>query len=325
MEKIVIRGRPEICARHEQQFREAGLEVLRCHSKGDLAQAAKGAKIVMCYGGGITGEVMENFDASVKWIIQMFVGLDNYDVDAATRKGIGVCNNPNYGTEEVAAMAISLFLTIMRKTALYDRQIKAGKWPHGKENTIPYSGRRLSTMTFGIVGFGAIGRQCAKFAKGLGMNVVACSPHCPDQVFAEYGVRRVSMEELYALSDAISLHTPLRADNRRLIGREAFAQMKDGVFFINTARGALVDEEALIEALNSGKVAAAGLDVFGEEPLPKDSPLLKMDNVVLTPHAAYHTAESEEDIENLSAEIVLQIMRGEVPASCVNKKQLGLS
>jgi len=332
MAKVVIRGMfpgaaQVVCEREQGRFEANGIEVVRV-DRGDSAgmiEACKGASCLMLYGGGLTADEINKLDSSVKCILQMFIGYDAIDVKAATARGIMVANNPNYGTEEVAAMAITLFLACMRKVVIYNKQIhEQGKWSAGPENFKPYPSRRLSKLTFGVVGFGNIARHSAAFAKGLGMNVVASDPFIPQEVFDKAGVKKVELDELLAVSDGITVHVPLFDSTYHLIGKEAIAKMKDGVIIVNTARGPLVDEEALYEALVSGKVAAAGIDVLATEPIRQDHPFRGLDNIILTPHAAYHTTESIMDVENLGADLAITVCKGEVPFSCVNKRELGL-
>lgn len=323
MKKLVILGNPRACERDIERFNAAGIEVIRA-TYDNLAEQSKGAQVILTYGLGLKRDRIEQLDSSVKAIVQMFIGLDNFDADACTERGIMLCNNPDYGTEEVAAMAIALFMTALRKTTIYDRQMKAGVWTKMYENNNPYPARRLSCLTFGVIGFGGIGRNAARMGKGLGMKVIAYDPYCPEQVFEDMGVEKVTLDEIWARSDAITLHSPLTPETYHTVNAETIAKMKDKVIIINTSRGAVVDEPALIEALKTGKVAAAGLDVFEKEPLPEDSPLKTIDTAILAPHTAFHTTESFNDIENLSGDIAMDIFEGKIPRSCVNRKALGL-
>ena len=327
--KVIIIGPDTICTREMDQFKAAGVEVLRCppndwETLGKLTH--EGASVVMLYGTHLPTEAIEKFSDSVKCIITMFIGYNAIDVKLATERGIMVCNNPNYGTEEVAAMAMSMFMALNRKLQYYNPSMHAGDWSKGPYNHFhPYVGHRLSSMTLGVVGFGNIARNSARMGLGLGMKVVAYDPFVPEEKFTAMGVKKVELDELFAVADAITVHVPLFDSTYHLINADSIAKMKDGVLIINTARGPLVDEKALEEALKSGKVAAAGLDVFDIEPIPADHPFLKMDNVILAPHAAWHTLESFQDVDRLAAEIAITAAKGGVPFSCVNKKALGLA
>lgn len=330
MNVLIAAAQGEPCAKQADRFAAAGAGILRC-KRGDwesmAALSRQDVSIIMLYAGGIPGEVIRKLAPSVRCIIQMYVGYEEIDVDAATERGIMVCNNPHYGTEDVAAMALSMLMAMNRKLFYYKKKILEGGWP-GKGKfiqTAPYSARRLSCMTLGLIGFGNIGRKTAAMAQGLGMRVIAWAPSAAEEAFAAAQVQRVTLDELLTESDAISLHAHVSRETDHLINEETIARMKDGVFFINTARSALTDEAAVLAALQSGKIAAAGIDVFDREPLPPDHPFLHMDNVILSPHSAWHTAESVLDVDRLSAEIALTVLRGEVPSSCVNKRALGLT
>ncbi len=310
---------------YEPVFEKNGVELLRCevNDYDAMAELSKGAQVLMVYDGQINKAVIDRLDSSIKCILSMYVGFDNIDVKAATARGIMVCNNPDYGMEEVAAMAITLMLACNRKIKLYDLKMQQGIWDveHLFE---PYGSRRLSTMTLGVMGFGKIARCAARMGLGLGMRVVAYDPYIPQEVFAQNGVEKAELDELYAQADAITIHIPLMDSTRHMVDAEAFSKMKDHVILVNTARGPLVHTPSLIEALKSGKVAAAGLDVFDTEPLEPNHELHQFENVILTPHIAYCTLESTADVDRLATELAICAAKGEVPYSCVNKRELGL-
>ena len=207
------------------------------------------------------------------------------------------------------------------RVAFLDKRMRSGVWNSVEAGGVP----RLSHAVFGLIGFGAIAKKVAARARAFDMQVIAYDPYLNDEVFVEYGVQRaVKMEDALRDADVISLHLPLNPDTYHTIGESAFAAMKDGAVFVNTARGGLVDTEALIAALKSGKLGAASLDVFETEPLESDSELFKMDQVLLTPHAAYYSRESLPELQEKSTDEVVRVLRGEQNRVIFNKRELGL-
>lgn len=226
-------------------------------------------------------------------------GVDNIDLDAAARRGVTVTNTPGVNADAVAEHALALMLALARRIPAMDRAVRAGEWPRGLL-------QQLHGKTLGVVGLGAIGQRVARLGRGLGMKVVAWTFHPDPALAAELGVRLVSLETLLAEADIVSLHLRLTDESRGLLDRERLGLMRPGALLVNTARGALVEREALLAALRSGRLGGAGLDVFHDEPLPPDDPLLALDTVVLTPHNAGMTPEviaaglqqAVENIEN---------------------------
>jgi D-3-phosphoglycerate dehydrogenase len=243
-------------------------------------------------------------------LVRRGVGFDIIDVDKATELRIPVANVPDYGTEEVATHAMALLLMATRRLDVYVAAVRAGQWSARQAGDL----HRMVGRTLGIVGHGRIGRAVARRAGGFGMRVVACDPYAPD----DGSVPRVSLGELLATADYITIHTPLNAETRRLIDAAAFAAMKPGAVLVNTARGPIVDPDAMLEALRTGRLAAAACDVHDIEPLPADHPLLREPNFLPTPHAAYYTVESAADMRRLAVEEVARVLRGERPRSWVN-------
>ncbi|MCL6552606.1 MAG: phosphoglycerate dehydrogenase [Firmicutes bacterium] len=238
------------------------------------------------------------------------VGLDSVDVAAATARGVVVTTTLGVNTEAVADHAMALLLATARRVAWLDRRMKAGQWD--RAITIDVHGK-----TLGVVGFGAIGRAVARRAAGFGLQVLAYDV-APDEAAARaLGVRLCSLDELLAQSDFVSVHVPLLPETRGLIGEATLARMKPGAILINTSRGPVVDEAALLRALQSGHLGGAGLDVFVEEP-PVDWTLVQLDHVVATPHVASHTRETLARMDRACAEAVLAVLRGERPAHVVN-------
>jgi D-3-phosphoglycerate dehydrogenase len=225
----------------------------------------------------VTPRVLEA--GPLRVVVKYGSGMDNIDVEAARSRGVQVSSTPGTNARSVAELAIALLLTLARNVALHDRGVRAGSWRR-------LTGVELAGKQLGIVGYGAIGREVARIARGLDMNVVAHDP-----LVEEADVDLVPLDELYAASDAVSLHLPLTDETRGFVGDRELAAMKSTAFLINTARGGLVDESALADALRSGRLAGAGLDGFEMEPLG-NSPLRQLDNVVLSPHAGASTYDA---------------------------------
>jgi D-3-phosphoglycerate dehydrogenase len=245
------------------------------------------------------------------------VGVDNVDVEAATRRGIIVANAPESTVVSAAEHTVGLLVALARNIPQAHAALKQGRWERKA-----YGGIELAGKTLGVLGFGRIGQQVARRAGGLGMRVVAYDPFVSADRFRELGVDRVEKpEDIYAAAEFLTLHLPLNAETTRSVGAAAFAQMRDGVRLINAARGELVDEPALVEALRSGKVAGAALDVFSEEPY--SGPLLEFDNVVVTPHLAASTDEAQDRAGVIVAEQVAAALGGGLVTNAVNIPVIG--
>jgi D-3-phosphoglycerate dehydrogenase len=246
------------------------------------------------------------------------IGVDNVDVAAAASRGIAVTNVPDYCIDEVADHTIALVAACLRGFAPLGASIRGGRW----EPTLPgRSVRRFSETTLGVVGMGRIGQLVARRAKGLGMNVVGFDPYTNTNQDVPM---MASLHDLLSESEVVTLHCALVPDTRNLIGRAEFTAMRSTAFLINTARGALVDEVELVDALRSGSIAGAGLDVFDTEPLSESSPLRSFDNVVLTPHSSWFTLEALEALRRRAAENVAAVLTGnEAQASLVGPWRAG--
>jgi D-3-phosphoglycerate dehydrogenase len=264
----------------------------------------------------VTAELIARAD-NLKVIGRAGVGIDNVDVDAATRRGIVVANAPESTVVSAAEHTIGLLVALTRNIPQAHAALKQGRWERKT-----YGGVELADKTLGVLGFGRIGQQVARRAAGLGMNVVAYDPFVSPERFRELGVERVETEaEVYAASDFLTLHLPLTDETRRSIGESAFAQMRDGVRIVNAARGELIDEDALLAALQSGKVGGAALDVFSTEPY--SGPLLELDNVVATPHLAASTEEAQDRAGVIIAEQVAAALEGGLVTNAVNIPVIG--
>jgi C-terminal binding protein len=247
-------------------------------------------------------------------VVRAGVGYNNVDIDAATRHGVIVCNVPDYGTEEVADHAIMFLLALVRRLVTSHQAIRAGTWDYRTALGAP----RLRGKTFGVVGCGRIGTATALRARALGLDVVFYDPYLRQGIDKALGIRRVyRLEELLEQSHFVSLHCYLDETNRHLLSAHTIASMRPGAVLINTARGPLVDERALLEALDSGHLAAAGLDVVECEPLDNQR-LRQHPNILLTPHTAFYSVEGYAELRTKTAEEVRRILLGEPPRNPVN-------
>ena len=252
----------------------------------------------------------------LKVISRIGVGYDNIDVRAATERGIMVCYTPHGPTLSTAEHAVALIFAAAKTVAFADRDMRAGRW-HSLFITL--KGMELRDRVLGLVGFGRIGGQVAQIMQAVGMHVAAYDPMLTPERAAQMGIRRMdSLEDLLAESDVVSLHAPSTPETRHLINAARLQVMKQGSILINTARGALVDERALADALRSGHLAAAGLDVFEQEPIETDNPLLKLENVVLTDHIGSHTWTGHHRLYEMAVHHLLQALRGERPDCMLN-------
>ncbi|MDL2314301.1 D-2-hydroxyacid dehydrogenase [Desulfovibrio sp. OttesenSCG-928-C14] len=275
------------------------------------------AEIVLCcLESGLTREVLDACP-NIKYIGLMSAGYNYCDVAAAKEKGIPACNIPTYGPYTVAQFTISLLLEICSNVGHYNQKVYDGTW--AKTGYWFYMDKpliELAGKTMGVIGLGRIGKYTARMAKAFGMNILAYDEYPDDEgrSIAEY----VDLDTLYAKSDVIALHTPLFESNRNMINKNSIAKMKDGVIILNTARGPLVSEQDLADALNSGKVAAAGLDTTASEPVEADNPLMKAKNCFITPHIAWAPQESRQRLINLAADNIRAFLDGK-PINVVNK------
>jgi D-3-phosphoglycerate dehydrogenase len=297
---------------------EAGVELLRerfdvdIGTNGDLAETIGDYDaIVIRSATKLTADILERADR-LKVIGRAGVGVDNVDVETATRRGIVVANAPESTVVSAAEHTIGLLVALTRNIPQAHAALKQGRWERGR-----YGGVELDGKTLGVLGFGRIGQQVARRALGLGLRVVAYDPFVAKERFRELGVDRVeSPSDVYRSADFLTLHLPLTDETRGVLDQAAFGEMKAGVRLVNAARGELVDEAALLEALRSGKVGAAALDVFSAEPY--EGPLLELDNVVVTPHLAASTEEAQDRAGVIVAEQVAAALDGALVTNAVN-------
>lgn len=263
----------------------------------------------------------ERYDADVfaasrlRVVARYGVGYDAVDIEAATRAGIPVTITPGTNEDSVAEQALALLFAVLRQVPNRDRSVREGVWKRS-------IGARLRGKTLGLVGLGRIGRALAWRAVGLGLNVITHDP-CADMAFCDkHRVRTAAFEELLREADIVSVHLPWTAATTHLFDARAFESMKPGAIFLNTARGPLMDEAALVAGLESGHLGGAGLDVFEQEPLAADSPLLRLPNVVLSPHVGGWDNESVTGMANLAAHCMVDLYQGRWPDGCVVNEQL---
>jgi D-3-phosphoglycerate dehydrogenase / 2-oxoglutarate reductase len=235
------------------------------------------------------------------------LGVDNIDLPACKEKGIAVNYVPDYCIHEVSDHTMAMLLSLIRKIPLSHNVVQAGRW----EMPVVVPIRRIQGSVLGLLGFGNIPRLVAPKAKAFGMKVIAFDPYAKPELFKEAGVESVDFDTLLATSDYISVHAPHTPQTRGMMNAAAFAKMKKGAYIVNTARGPLIDEPALIAALDSGQVGGAALDVVAVEPLAKDSPLLGRDNVIITPHTAFYSIEALDELQSKCASDVARVLSGE--------------
>jgi D-3-phosphoglycerate dehydrogenase / 2-oxoglutarate reductase len=251
-----------------------------------------------------------------KVIIRTGIGLNNIDIVEASKQNIMVANVPDYCIHEVADHTLALILTCLRKTAFLSKKVREGAW--GVDLAKPIS--RLNSLTLGLLGFGRIARSVCVRAKAFGMNVIAYDPYIDDSCLAEHEVRNIqSVEELVQDSDVLSLHAPLNKQTHHIINSDTFLHMKENSVLINTSRGPLVNENDLCVALEKKLIAGCGIDVFEDESTASKSRLLDFDNVVVTPHTAFYSEESEIELREKALEQVIQVLSGKTPTYWVNK------
>jgi len=298
----------------------ADLVPMKTKTPGEfLAQARDCDALLNTYAGPITEADMAQMP-KCRIIARYGIGVDTIDLEAATRAGIIVTNNPTYCIEEVAEHAMALLLACARKVAFYDREVRAGRWalPPGKPIF------RLAGGTIGLVGFGNIARAVAVRAAAFGMRVLYADPFVKEGQFKEPG-KKVELDALLAESDYVSLHPPLTPQTRGMMNDDAFGKMKKTAFVVNCARGPVIDTDALVRALDARKIAGCALDTTDPEPLPDPHPLRGRDNVIVNPHAAWYSEQAMVGLQAGAPGEVRRVLSGEWPINVVNKAVKGKS
>lgn len=285
-----------------------------CRTMEDIVEFAKDAEVIGDVYLPITEELLQQLP-NLKGVIRYGIGYDCVDVDACTRHNVWCCNLPTYCLEDVASITVGFILDLTRKLTFFDRSCRRGEWNVG----YGYPPHRIGYYTIGLVGFGNIARNTYNMLKAIGANVIAYDPYLPDERFEEFGCRRVDFDTLLAESDIVSIHVPATPETHHLFNDETFAKMKDGAMLVNTARGPIVSEEALVKACQSGKLSAAALDVVEKEPITDvNHRLYQCDNIIVTPHVAYNTIEASDAQHIQASETAVTILNGETPFNRVN-------
>lgn len=299
----------------EHCFAEHGVDFIAANAKTEeeLIDQAFGADILLTAFAPITAKVIDAFAG--KAIIRYGIGVDNVDLAAASRKGIWVCNVPDYCIDEVATHTLAMALALLRKLAFYDTLMKKGEWAPMKGHTM----HSLAKKTVGLLGFGRIAQKVAHDFRALGCDLIACDPMVDRYVFERLQVKAVDFDMLLQGADMLSIHAPLTAQTHHLFNGQTLAKMKDGAFLINTSRGPIVVFDDLVHALQKGKLAGAALDVFETE--PPSAAMLKAStqvHLLLTPHVAYLSVEALETLHKRVVETALNVLAGQKPENVVN-------
>jgi D-3-phosphoglycerate dehydrogenase len=316
--QVVITDSDLASTEDERVLREGGLAAVRLSAGTEedlvaaLAQTRADALIVQW--APVSAAVLDAAPAC-RFISRLGIGTDMIDVGAATERGVAVANTPDYCVEEVAAHTLAMALWLLRGLGRYDAAVRRGEWGAAGLSPEPC---RPSATTIGVVGLGRIGTRVAGQARSLGFEVVGCDPYAT----ARPGLRLVTFEELLRGSDLVTLHAPLNSETSRLIRADTIGLMRPGALLVNTCRGGLVDEPAVIEAMRSGQLAGVALDVFEREPLPADSALRSLPNVLLTPHAAWYSPASLADLPVRAARQVVDFLAGLPVSSIINPAYL---
>ncbi|MDM5212304.1 C-terminal binding protein [Peribacillus sp. NJ4] len=294
----------------EDVFQESGLDFnfikAQCKTEEEVIELAKDADAILNQYAPVSRRVIASLE-NAKIISRYGVGVNTIDLDAAKEKGITVANVPDYGMEEVSNHALALLLSWARKVTLLNNEVKRGNWDF--KVGVPI--HRFNEQTVGVLGFGRIPRRFIEKVKPLGFKTAAYDPFVSSAEMAAVGVQKMDLDEIIREADYLSVHVPLIDDTFHLINEERLKQMKRNAVIINTARGPIIDETALSDALERGVIAGAALDVTENEPVRIDSPLLTMDNVIITPHSAWYSEEAMVELRQKAARNIVQVLKGE--------------
>jgi D-3-phosphoglycerate dehydrogenase / 2-oxoglutarate reductase len=300
----------------EEILRAAGAEVVATGEleSEDARAAAREAVAVMVGLNRVSAELMDEM-TRCRVVTRVGTGVDAIDIPAATARGIWVTNVPDYSIDEVSTHAIALILAQARHLFPHRVAGRDGRWRYRAETPI----RRFAGQTLGILGLGRIGSASARKGRGLGLNVIATDPYILDERFHELGVRKVDFDTLMRESDFLTLHVPLTGETRRIIDARALALMKPTAYLVNTARGEVIDVDALVAAVRAETIAGAGIDVLPEEPPPPDHPILHDDRIIVTPHIGWASTEAGYDSKVRGTGDVVRVLRGERPKYPLNE------
>jgi D-3-phosphoglycerate dehydrogenase len=292
---------------------DADIQIAKQTTPEAILEIAREADGLMVTFANISKEIIQGLERC-KVIGRYGIGVDNIDLDAATEAGIQVCYVPDYCQDEVSDHAMTLLVSLARKITYSNSLVQQGRWD-AKAVAPMY---RLRGRTLGLVGLGQIPQSVVPKAQAFGLNVIASDPFVPEEVAKNFDVELVDFDSLLERSDYISVHAPLTDKTHHLFSKDAFQKMKSEALLINTARGPLVDDQALADALDDGQIGGAALDVLPIEP-PVDSPLLNRDNVIITPHTAFYSVEALVDLQTKAAEDVVSVLNGQTPRYPINK------
>ncbi|TVQ35241.1 MAG: hydroxyacid dehydrogenase [Spirochaetaceae bacterium] len=318
MQKVVVtQALPAMAMRRlEERFK---ITILESGDEAALIDACRDAEAIVLRTNSCVSRTVIEQSPQLKIVSRTGAGVDNVDVEAATENGILVCNVTGVNSVSVAEHAVTLMLTLLKRTRAMDNAVRTGNWSARRGTKT----REISGKTVGIVGMGNVGRKVAEIChNGFGMQVLAYDPYARQAIVSRGYTECDSLEDLFSASDIVTLHCPNIPETRNLANRELLSMMKPSAVLVNTARGEIVDEQALVEMLRDGRVAGAGLDVFADEPPDAGHPLLQMDNVILSPHAAALTEEVSAKVADAAVEAVLDFADGKRPRSVYNQDAL---
>jgi len=285
----------------------------QCRTGAEVAELCRDADAVLTQWAPVTAEAIASL-RRCKIIVRYGIGVDNVDLEAAKQRNIPVVNVPDYAVQEVADHTLSLMLAIVRKIPQIDRQVRRGVWEISPCR--PIIG--LQDKVLGVAGFGNISRAVVQRAKAFGLTVIAYDPFVHESVFNSFGVEKADWQTLLSRSDIVSVHMPLTKETKHIFNAEAFRAMKNTSFLVNTSRGGTVETPALIDALQNGEIAGAALDVLEQEPIPADSPLLQMEQCLVTSHCAWYSESSLLRLQEYAALEIKRLFSGEHPLHVVN-------
>lgn len=294
----------------------AGLVDVECATEHEIIEAAKDADALLVVFAPMTRRVEAL--PKLQAIVRYGIGYENVDVDAATDCGVLLVNIPDFCLEEVSNHAMALMLSLGGKLFEMNENMKQGRW--GEAQLLRVNAQSPYEQILGLVGCGKIGRMTARKAQCFGFKTLGYDPYVDESSAREHGITLVTLGELLEQSDFVSVHTALTGETRHLIGEKELRQMKPTAYFINTARGGVVDEAALVKALEEKWIAGAGLDVFEKEPIDPGNPLLRMNNVVVSPHCCSHSAVSLKRLKRSVGQEAVRVLSGRWPKNVVNKK-----
>ena len=319
--KVVITDHrhPKIIQIEKNILDKAGAEVVdcQCNDEDEIIAQAHDADGIINTRSKMTRRVIEGLK-KCKVIVRHGIGVDTVDLEAATEHGILVANVPDYCIEEVATHALALILACARKVVIGHEGVKSGRWDLNLVKPI----FRMAGQKVALLGFGRIARSLTKKVLALGCEVLVFDPYLTEEAVREEGGRKVDWESFFKEADFLSIHAPLSKETRNLVSEKALQSMKPTAYVINTSRGEIIDEEALVKALKLGWIAGAALDVVGKEPIEASNPLLLMGNVIFTPHISFYSENAVQELLRKTAQEVVRVLEGGLPRSVVNPKAL---